>query len=455
MIGDGRSGEAAAAAGDHRAGGAARRCPIDSPDASKVAPRDAAARSRRDRRARGIGSSASSTATSTRSTPSRRRSGPISSRSCAPRPRSPASTRCACSIRRRPWPGTWHRSARGRSPARGRRRRRQGRHGRAARRADRPHASVSARSRARAGTRSTASRRTALAGPRRGRARDRDGRDRRRAAAAPPACTASRRPPRSCRSRCSSCSTAISWARPRPCWRASTARSTPTATAISRTTRTSSSRPLAEPFAAFGASAETVAAEGVGTGRRRARGRRRQRRPDRRPLRHRSPRPPPRRTGSRWVPPTAARRCPSVNVDAHDRRLQTASTPCRCPGRALTPVGGDAAAAGAAGRSDRSPTPRAPRPTSSAGTEEGDFRAIDGTSLVSGKAVLLPRDGAPIAAARRRGRRRGRQRARALRRRRRAGRAPSGWTIASSCRSRCCPGDQGATAAATLLTGGA
>ena len=32
-----------------------------------------------------------------------------------------------------------------------------------------------------------------------------------------------------------------------------------------------------------------------------------------------------------------------------------------------------------------------------AGTDEGDFRATDGTSLVSGKAVLLPRDGASIA----------------------------------------------------------
>ena len=42
---------AAAATGDHRAGGAAGGRPIDSPDASKIATRDAAARPRRDRRA--------------------------------------------------------------------------------------------------------------------------------------------------------------------------------------------------------------------------------------------------------------------------------------------------------------------------------------------------------------------------------------------------------------------
>ena len=64
-----------------------------------------------------------------------------------------------------------------------------------------------------------------------------------------------------------------------------------------------------------------------------------------------------------------------------------------------------------------------------AGTDEGDFRATDGTSLVSGKAVLLPRDGAPIACARPRPAPPAPARScstatAALRR------APSGWTIA-------------------------
>ena len=54
--------------------------------------------------------------------------------------------------------------------------------------------------------------------------------------AAPPSCRASPRRPRSCRSRCSSCSTARSWAPPPPCSRGSTAPSTRTATAISPTT---------------------------------------------------------------------------------------------------------------------------------------------------------------------------------------------------------------------------
>ena len=57
-----------------------------------------------------------------------------------------------------------------------------------------------------------------------------------------------------------------------------------------------------------------------------------------------------------------------------------------------------------------------------AGTDEGDFRATDGTSLVSGKAVLSAARRRPDRRARRRGRRRRRQRARALRRRRRPGR---------------------------------
>ena len=89
-----------------------------------------------------------------------------------------------------------------------------------------------------------------------------------------------------------------------------------------------------------------------------------------------------------------------------------------------------------------------------AGTDEGDFRATDGTSLVSGKAVLLPRDGAPIA-----------QRAAAAGAAGASalvlygdGGAPAG-ALGLDDRVKLpiavLPGDQGATAAATLLTGGA
>ena len=96
---------------------------------------------------------------------------------------------------------------------------------------------------------------------------------------------------------------------------------------------------------------------------------------------------------------------------------------------------------------------RAPADIAS-GASEGDFRAPDSTSLVKGKAVLLPRDGAPIARARGRRQRGGRERARALRRRRRAGRARSASTTTSTLPITVISGEQGAAAAATLITGG-
>ena len=72
-----------------------------------------------------------------------------------------------------------------------------------------------------------------------------------------------------------------------------------------------------------------------------------------------------------------------------------ASTPCRCWARCRPRA--TRRCRSCCRPAPRSPTARARRPTSSPGTDEGDFRATDGTSLVSGKAVLLPRDGAPIA----------------------------------------------------------
>ena len=210
--------------------------------------------------------------------------------------------------------------------------------------------------------------------------------------------------------------------------------------------------PLAEPFAAFGASAETVAAEGVeragavlvaAAGNDGA-------------------------TGGRFGTIASPAASPgwlavgasdgrSVAADASTWRSartasRRASTTCRCWARCRPRA--TRRCRSCSRPAPRSPTPRARRPTSSPGTDEGDFRATDGTSLVSGKAVLLPRDGAPIA-----------QRAAAAGAAGAIalvlygdGSAPAG-ALGLDDRVKLpiavLPGDQGATAAATLLTGGA
>jgi minor extracellular serine protease Vpr len=89
-----------------------------------------------------------------------------------------------------------------------------------------------------------------------------------------------------------------------------------------------------------------------------------------------------------------------------------------------------------------------------AGTDEGDFRATDGTSLVSGKAVLLPRDGAPIAE---RAAAAGAAGASALVLYGDGGGPAGAFGLDDRVKLPIAvlPGDQGATAAATLLTGGA
>jgi minor extracellular serine protease Vpr len=209
--------------------------------------------------------------------------------------------------------------------------------------------------------------------------------------------------------------------------------------------------PLAEPFAAFGASAETVAAQGV------------------------------ERAGAVLV-------AAAGNDGATGGRFGTIASPAASPGwlavgasdgRSSLPtvnvaLGTDGIQKGVdnvpllGALSPKSDTPiplalpagptqsdgaRAPADVV-AGSDEGDFRATDGTSLVSGKAVLLPRDGAPIA-----------QRAAA------AGAAGAialvlygdgsapagafGLDDRVQLPIAVLPGDQGATAAATLLTGGA
>ena len=154
--------------------------------------------------------------------------------------------------------------------------------------------------------------------------------------------------------------------------------------------------PVAEPFAAFGASAETIAAEGVeraGAVLVAAAGNDGS-------------------TGGRfgtiaspaaspgWLAVGASdgrAELPTRRRHARDRRRRRrASTTCRCVG-ALSPQERHAARRSCCPPARRSPTRARARPTSSRATDEGDFRATDGTSLVSGKAVLLPRDGAPIA----------------------------------------------------------
>jgi hypothetical protein len=89
-----------------------------------------------------------------------------------------------------------------------------------------------------------------------------------------------------------------------------------------------------------------------------------------------------------------------------------------------------------------------------AGTSEGDFRAVDGTSLVSGKAVLLPRDGALIvqraAAASAAG-----AKALVLYGEGAAPEGALGLDDRVALPIVAIPGDQGAAVAGTLLTGGA
>jgi subtilisin family serine protease len=209
--------------------------------------------------------------------------------------------------------------------------------------------------------------------------------------------------------------------------------------------------PLAEPFAAFGASAETVAAQGVD------------------------------RIGGVLV-------AAAGNDGATGGRFGTIASPAASPGwlavgasdgRPSLPTvdvalgtngiqtGVDAVPLlGALAPKSNTPLPlvlpagptesdRARAPADVVpGTDEGDFRAPDGTSLVSGKAVLLPRDGAPIA-----------QRAAAAGAAGASalvlygdGGAPAG-AFGLDDRVKLpiavLPGDRGATAAATLLTGGA
>ncbi len=209
--------------------------------------------------------------------------------------------------------------------------------------------------------------------------------------------------------------------------------------------------PLAEPFAAFGASAETVAAEGV------------------------------ERLGAVLV-------AAAGNDGATGGRFGTIASPAASPGwlavgasdgRTSLPtvdvaLGTNGAETGVDGvpllgaltpRSDasiplvlpagptKSDTLRAPADVV-AGTDEGDFRAPDGTSLVSGKAVLLPRDGAPIA---QRAAAAGAAGAVALVLYGDGGAPAGGLGLDDRVKLPIAvlPGDRGATAAATLLTGGA
>ena len=208
--------------------------------------------------------------------------------------------------------------------------------------------------------------------------------------------------------------------------------------------------PLAEPFAAFGASAETVAAQGV------------------------------ERLGAVLV-------AAAGNDGATGGRFGTISSPAASPGwlavgasdgRSALPtvdvaLGTDGQQTGvndvpllgalspAANASIPLVLPAGPTKSDStrapadvvAGTEADDYRATDGTSLVSGKAVLLPRDGASIAE---RAAAAGAAGASALVLYGDGG-APAG-ALGLDDRVKLpiavLPGDEGATAAATLLTGG-
>ena len=232
-----------------------------------------------------------------------------------------------------------------------------------------------------------------------------------------------------CRSRSWRCSTASSWARPRRCSPGIDRALDPNGDGNLSDHADVILAPVAEPFAAFGASAETVAAEGVERPARvlvAAAGNdgadRRALRHDRvagglaglaRGRRHRRPR----------------RRCRRVNVtlatDGPDAALDDVPLAGRARARRATRRSPLVLPAGPT----QSDSARAPADVVS-GTAEGDFRAPDGTSLVSGKAVLMPRDGAPIAQRAAAASAAGAKRARALRRRRRAARARSASTIA-------------------------
>ena len=390
---------------------------IDSPDAVKIATAGAAARPRRAH-ASGHRRSTCSTASSTRSTPSRRRCAPTSSRSCGRRPEVAGRLSGAQALSRpRPSPSTSPRWAQP-PPDRGRAARRQGRDGRVARRPRRQRPPVPARRSLPAGTRSTASRRI-RARPAGLGARHGDGRASSSAATARRACTASRRQPRCSRSRCSSCSTASLMGT--------------TATLLAGLDRALDPNgdgnlsdhadvilaPVAEPFAAFGASAETVAARG-----RRARRRACSSRPPAttaRPARASAPSPRPAASPG-WLAVGASDGRPALperGVDPHDRRRRQHELDDVPLAGALTPVGGS-----------QMPLVLPAGPTAS------DSARAPGRHRPGQRGGRLPhrrrhqhrrRQGRPAAARRRadraaRGRRQrgGRQGARALRRRRRA-----------------------------------
>ena len=209
--------------------------------------------------------------------------------------------------------------------------------------------------------------------------------------------------------------------------------------------------PLAEPFAAFGASAETVAADGVerlggvlvaaagndGS------------------------------TGGRFgtiASPAASpgwlgvgasdgrTELPTVDVALGTNGIQTGVDAVPLLG-ALSPKSDTPLPLVLPAGPTKSDSTRAPADVV-AGTEEGDFRAPDGTSLVSGKAVLLPRDGAPVAL---RAAAAGAAGASALVLYGDGGAPAGAFGLDDRVKLPIAvlPGDQGATAAATLLTGGA
>jgi minor extracellular serine protease Vpr len=219
--------------------------------------------------------------------------------------------------------------------------------------------------------------------------------------------------------------------------------------------------PLAEPFAAFGASAETVAAQGV------------------------------ERAGAVLVAaagndgPTGARFGTMASPAASPGWLAVGATDGRSslPDVSVTlsstpaPTSGEDRPASSDTTIDAAPLAGALKPTSAAalplvlpagptlsdtvrapadvvaGTSESDFRTVDGTSLVSGKAVLLPRDGATIV---RRAVAASAAGAKALVLYGDGGAPPGalGLDDRVTLPIVVIPGDQGAAAAGTLLTGG-
>ena len=209
--------------------------------------------------------------------------------------------------------------------------------------------------------------------------------------------------------------------------------------------------PLAEPFAAFGASAETVAAQGVerlggvlvaAAGNDGA-------------------------TGGRfgtiaspgsspdWLAVGASdgrRSLPTVDVALGTNGIQTGVDAVPLLG-ALAPKSDTPLPLVLPAGPTKSDGARAPADVV-AGSDEGDFRATDGTSLVNGKAVLLPRDGAPIAE---RAAAAGAAGASALVLYGDGGGPAGAFGLDDRVKLPIAvlPGDQGATAAATLLTGGA